>query len=216
MVSIGVVQDVTESILNEQSLRESEVRFRTIADFTYDWEYWQGEQQELLYINPACQRITGYSQAEFIRNPALLEEIVHPDDRHLFRNHRLETQTEKVCSLEFRILTKDGQVCWIVHGCQAVFSPEGKRMGRRASNRDITDRKLAELELARHRSHLEDMVQERTAALSIAKEGAEAASRAKSTFLATMSHELRTPMNGIIGLTGLALRKATDPSKSIN
>lgn len=213
VVSIGVVQDVTESVLNEQSLRESEVRFRTIADFTYDWEYWQGEQHELLYINPACQRISGYSQAEFIRKPALLDEIVHPDDRYLFLNHRQEIQTENACSLEFRILTKDGQVRWIVHGCQAVFSPDGKRMGRRASNRDITDRKLAEQELARHRSHLEDMVQERTAALSIAKEGAEAASRAKSTFLATMSHELRTPMNGIIGLTGLALRKATDPKQ---
>ncbi|AXS79085.1 PAS domain S-box protein [Dechloromonas sp. HYN0024] len=166
VVSIGVVQDVTENILNEQSLRESEIRFRTIADFTYDWEYWQGEQHELLYINPACQRITGYSQAEFIRNPALLEEIVHPDDRDLFRNHLQEIQTENVCTLEFRILTKSGQVCWIVHGCQAVFDPDGKRMGRRASNRDITDRKLAELELVRHRSHLEDMVQERTIALS--------------------------------------------------
>jgi signal transduction histidine kinase len=86
-------------------------------------------------------------------------------------------------------------------------------MGRRASNQDITDRKLAEAELDQYRLHLEAMVEERTAALSTAKEAAEAANRAKTTFLATMSHELRTPMNGIMGLTGLALRKATDPKQ---
>jgi signal transduction histidine kinase len=68
-------------------------------------------------------------------------------------------------------------------------------------------------ELRRHRDFLSEMVQERTAALSIAKEAAEAASRAKTTFLANMSHELRTPMNGIMGMTDLALRRATDPKQ---
>jgi signal transduction histidine kinase/ActR/RegA family two-component response regulator len=64
--------------------------------------------------------------------------------------------------------------------------------------------------LARHRQHLESLVEERTTALSIAKESAEAANRAKSTFLANMSHELRTPLNAIIGMTAMALRRAED------
>ncbi|MGE5490826.1 MAG: ATP-binding protein [Actinomycetota bacterium] len=55
------------------------------------------------------------------------------------------------------------------------------------------------------------LLEQRTAELGKAKEAAEAASRAKSTFLANMSHELRTPMNGILGMTVLALRKADDP-----
>ncbi|MDP3537678.1 MAG: PAS domain S-box protein [Azonexus sp.] len=78
---------------------------------------------------------------------------------------------------------------------------------------DVTERKQNEAELERYRQHLESLVEERTTALSVAKEAAEAANRAKSTFLANMSHELRTPMNGIMGMTDLALRRASDPKQ---
>lgn len=67
-----------------------------------------------------------------------------------------------------------------------------------------------ENELREHRRRLEEQVQQRTAELSIAKELAESASRAKSAFLANMSHELRTPLSGIMGLTDLAQRQAAD------
>jgi signal transduction histidine kinase/CheY-like chemotaxis protein len=72
-------------------------------------------------------------------------------------------------------------------------------------------RDLANAELESYKDHLEQLVDERTAALSLAKEAAETANRAKSTFLANMSHELRTPMNAIMGFTGLAQRRAEDP-----
>jgi signal transduction histidine kinase len=75
---------------------------------------------------------------------------------------------------------------------------------------EIAERKAMEAELERHHLHLEELVEERTRALSVAKEAAEAANRAKNTFLSTMSHELLTPLSGMMGLTELLKRRADD------
>lgn len=140
----GAVQDVTLAVLNEEAIRESEERFRTIADHTFDWEYWRGPSKEILYLSPSCERITGYSQAEFISDPGLLERIVHPDDQGLMASHLANYQDDAVHSLDIRVIRKDGGIRWIAHGCRAIFDKGGAFQGRRVSNRDITERKAAE------------------------------------------------------------------------
>jgi len=125
--------------LYAQEALQSEERFRTMADYTYDWEYWIDRQGQYVYMTPSCEGITGYSASEFMQNPDLLAEIIHPDDRESVVQHfHKELESDEIVSLDFRIITRDGQTCWIEHKCQPVYSADGRHLGRRASDRDIT------------------------------------------------------------------------------
>ena len=128
----------------------AERKFRTVADFSYDWEYWIAPEGHLIYVSPACERITGYPPAAFMTDPQLLIRIAHPDDVAVIAQHtRVELQSTAVHDLEFRLITRDGAVRWIAHVCQPVHTPDGAYLGRRASNRDITAHKQIEFENAR-------------------------------------------------------------------
>jgi PAS domain S-box-containing protein len=134
----------------QDELKTSEERFRTIADFTYDWQYWIDSDGSYVYVSPSCERITGYRSDEFRQDPALLERIIHPDDcatvtEHL-RGEPLESNQAHL--VEFRVITRSGQERWLEHVCQPVYGSDGHYLGRRASNRDITQRKRAERVLA--------------------------------------------------------------------
>ncbi len=137
--------------------QQAEERFRTVADFTYDWETWLGPDEQYLYVSPACERITGYAAQELIDDPGLFVDMVHPEDREMVEVHMHEhASTAETEPIEYRIITKDGQERWIGHACQAVYDAEGEWQGRRGSNRDITVEKRAEAELNRQVSILDN------------------------------------------------------------
>ena len=142
--------DLVERKKLEEVLRESELRYRTVADFTSDWEYWILADGSLRYVSPSCEQLSGYTPAEFYAQPDLLSRIVHPEDQHLYAKHRHELSLPGGHEvLDFRIQTKDGKLRWIAHVCQPVFDRDGKPNGVRASNRDNTERK-----------HMEEQVRE--------------------------------------------------------
>ena len=129
----------------EEALKESEERYRKVADFTYDWEYWIAPDGKFIYISPSCERITGYSVEEFVHDPTLLAAVTHPDDKLRVSSHICEPETEKSETyMEYRIIAKSGEQKWISHNCQQVYNEAGTYLGRRAGNRDITQQKQAE------------------------------------------------------------------------
>jgi PAS domain S-box-containing protein len=143
----------------ERELRESEVRYRTVADFTYDWEYWIDPEGVFRYNSPSCEQVTGFSPEEFIHDPGLRKRIVIPGDRDLWEKHvHEEPRMLELRSMRFRIRRKDGQIRWIDHTCVPVRGASGAFLGYRASNRDITERVLAEEDLIKSRSDLEDEI----------------------------------------------------------
>lgn len=160
----ALLKEIDERKKAEAEILVSEEKFRTVADFTYDWEYWKDPAGNFLYISPAAERITGYRPEEFKANPGLFAEITHPDHRAQLENHFKDVGSERgVCMLEFRIITRAGQERWIGHICQPVYGRSGEFLGSRASNRDITGSKWSEkalnkfaVELAQSNKDLQD------------------------------------------------------------
>ncbi len=131
----------------DKSLRESEINYRVVAENTYDCEFWLSPEGKYIYISPSCKRITGYSREEFLADPELIYRIIHPGDAAIYERHRHETKEMKQAEVQFRIIRRDGVARWIEQNCHSVFDGEGKFLGVRGSNRDITDRRQAEDEI---------------------------------------------------------------------
>ncbi len=148
--------DITERKCAEDALREAELCYRTVADFTYDWEIWEAPDGSLQYVSPSCQRVTGYPAERFINDPSLIKRIIIPADRDLWSRHRQEMdETTLPQEIQFRIRRQDGEIIWIEHACRPVEDEEGNYLGQRCSNRDITERKQAEEELKQLATALE-------------------------------------------------------------
>ena len=151
--------------------------FRTIANYTYDWESWLGLDRRLLWVNPAVERMTGYDVAACLAMDDYPLPMVHEADRALVAGHLdAAVRGRSANDVEFRVDRRDGALLWAAVSYQPLFDDDGAVLGVRTSVRDITQRKHAE--------------QERELAL----EEARRANAAKSRFLAAASHDLRQPL----------------------
>lgn len=202
-----IARDTTVFKRAQQALVASEQRFRDLVNTT-DGVVWEFDVNtfRFTFVSEQAERLLGYPAHEWLQEGFWVEHL-HPEDKAWAPACCAERTAQlKPHDFEYRFIAKDGRTVWL-HDLVTVVAEDGKPRWLRGILVDITLNKLAQVELEQHRHHLEELVATRTQELTQARDAADTANRAKSTFLASMSHELRTPLNAILGYAQLLGRK---------
>ncbi|RZJ11149.1 MAG: PAS domain S-box protein [Rubrivivax sp.] len=186
--------------LSSQGLRASEARYRSLFENATEGIFQADADGCVLSMNRAFTQMLGLGT----QNPVgrRLLELTGIDRAEMRRVAAIMNEQGKVQQAQLQLRGAGGRPLWVELNAHWVDGDGGQRRIEGMVS-DISLRHQAETELTRHRDHLEDLVDERTAELSESKLRAEAANQAKGRFLATMSHEFRTPLNAILGFAQL-------------
>ena len=136
-----------------QELSMNEAKFHTIADYTYDWESWHGPGQELIWLNPSVERMTGYRIEECEGMSDFPFPIIHPDDVARARLEYAINKRGSTGTARFRVVHKDKSTFWAEAVWQPIYDEQNNYMGIRSSIRDVTEQTLAE-------NHLQEKVRQ--------------------------------------------------------
>lgn len=175
----------------EAEVQRAEQKYRTVADYTFDWEYWQNPDGSFQYVSPSCERISGITAQDLIANPSLLNDIVLSEDKDIWSSHACSSRkVSKPQTISFRIEKPDGEIRWIEHACQPVFDHQGNSKGVRASNRDITARESYKSKIDLLQSELHHMDRVITV----------------SALTSALAHEINQPLAAMRSYAQAALR----------
>lgn len=178
----GIATDITQRKNSELALLDSEEKFRNIFESFQDLYFRCQFDGTITMISPSVKEIIGYTPEEVLKNKIDNFYFYKSETNVLFRN---VVKNKRLRNIELSLLHRNGKILQCICNVRLVHDKAGKPTGIEGVARDITQLKLANLELIN------------------AKELAEKSLKVKERFLANMSHEIRTPMNGIIGMIDL-------------
>jgi len=202
---IGNLMDITERKQAEESLRESEERFRRLAenarDIIYRMSLPDGKYE---YVSPAAYSIFGYYPEEFYANPSLFHQAIHPDWHKYFEEQWINLlKGEMPPTYEYQIIHKSGEIRWLNQRNILVCEENGIPIAIEGIVTDITERKQAEEEIRTLYLELEQRVIDRTARL-------EATNKELESLTYSLAHDLRTPLRAIDGFGHALLEEYQD------
>jgi PAS domain S-box-containing protein len=212
----GVARDITERKMAEEALRESEKKYRLLAENASDVITVIDTNMRPIYMSPSITRLLGYSVEESMAR--VIESSLTPESIKVAAESFAKGMTEerkgeklKPVTIDLEFIRKDGSTVWVAASVALIRGSEGQPAEILSILHDITERKQAREDLIKYKDHLEELVKERTAELGKAKIIAEEANKTKSEFLANMSHEIRTPLSSIIGFSELLYDETSGP-----
>ncbi len=142
--------DITERKITEEAMKESEERFRQLAEYTND-VFILSNKNNILYANPAFKRVYGRNTEDVIINPEILEECIHPDDKDLFLNYRKAEFSKKRSrnGVQYRIIKPDGDIRIVWTRIFPVFNEKGKIYRYVYVTSDISEQNELELSVVK-------------------------------------------------------------------
>jgi PAS domain S-box-containing protein len=149
------------------------------------------------YVSPQIEAMLGFTRAEWLEEPIRWYRQVHPEDKERWSIEAAQFfLTGEPLRSVYRVIARDGRVVWFQCEAKMVRRKDGRPWFIHGVGFDVTDIKVAQQ------------------SLEASLEAAQAAVRTRNEFLANMSHEIRTPINGIMGMTQLALDTELTPEQT--
>jgi PAS domain S-box-containing protein len=188
---VMIARDITERIRSQRAIKESEEKYRNITenidDFLFTFER-IGLTLRPIFATSSIQKVSGYTQTDFLSDSKLFLKVIHPDD---YKNIKpklinlLKSRIQLSSEFEFRLINKQGNIVWVRAKINLVRSGTGRIQKVFGLVSDITFRKRAEEELKKSTQNLIKL------------------NETKDRFISIISHDLRTPFSSILGFTDL-------------